>query len=126
MTKTFIKFGIVGGSGLIVNMLAFSILTNHLRIHHLVAGALATEIAILNNFTWNHLWTFRRRGRIKLSYRLVIFHGSRILGLLVTVGSLFLLADIIGLNLMVSYLLAIGLGVVTNFLTSDIFVWPES
>jgi len=123
----FVKFGIVGGSGVIVNFAAFWIMTTLMGINHLIASVIATEIAILNNFTLNHLWTFReRRGEMSLSIRLLYFHGSRILGLLVTVGSLYILADIAGLNVLLSYLIAIGLGTLTNFVTSDLFVWPEA
>ena len=126
LTKTFLKFAIVGGSGVIVNMLVFLILTNYTSIHHLVASAIATEIAILNNFTWNHLWTFRRRGKMNILVRIAAFHGSRILGLIVTVAGLYVLSDLLGLPKYPYYIIAIGLGVIANFLTSDLFVWPES
>ena len=123
---TFIKFSLVGGSGVVVNFVSFWILTFLLGVEHLLASAIATEIAILNNFTLNHLWTFReRRGRMGLGMRILSFHGSRILGLIVTVGTLYLFADLMGLNMLISYLIAIGLGTLTNFVTSDLFVWPE-
>ena len=126
LTKTFMKFAIVGGSGVIVNMLVFLILTNYASIHHLIASAVATEVAILNNFTWNHLWTFRRRGRMNILVRITAFHASRILGLIVTVAGLYVLSDLLGLPKYPYYIIAIGLGVIANFLTSDLFVWPES
>jgi len=126
LTKTFLKFAIVGGSGIVVNMLVFLILTNYASIHHLVASAIATEIAILNNFTWNHIWTFRRRGKMNILIRIAAFHGSRILGLIVTVAGLYVLSDLLGFPTNPSYLIAIGLGVIANFLTSDLFVWPGS
>ena len=126
LTKTFLKFAVVGGSGIIVNMLVFLILTNYTSIHHLVASAIATEIAILNNFTWNHIWTFKKRGEMNILIRIAAFHGSRILGLIVTVAGLYVLSDLLGLPMNPSYLVAIGLGVIVNFLTSDLFVWPGS
>ena len=126
LTKTFLKFAVVGGSGIIVNMLVFLILTNYASIHHLVASAIATEIAILNNFTWNHIWTFKKRGEMNILIRIAAFHGSRILGLIVTVAGLYVLSDLLGLPMNPSYLVAIGLGVIVNFLTSDLFVWPGS
>ena len=123
---TFLKFGVVGGSGIIVNFAAFWALVSILGVNHLLASVIATEIAILNNFTLNHLWTFRGRGgQMKLSMRLVNFHGSRILGMLVTVGVLYLLADLLGFQTFISYIFAIGFGTLANFVTSDLFVWPE-
>ena len=124
-SKTFLKFGVVGGSGVVVNYLCYWILLEFAGLNHLVASALATEAAILNNFTFNDLWTFRERRKAKLWFRLLNFHWSRILGLLVTVGSLYLLVDLMGFDKLVSYIFAIGLGTLTNFLTSDLFVWPE-
>jgi len=124
-STTFLKFGIVGGSGVVVNYLCYWILLEFAGLNHLVASALATEAAILNNFTFNDLWTFRERRKAKLWFRLLNFHWSRILGLLVTVGSLYLLVDLMGFDKLVSYIFAIGLGTLTNFLTSDLFVWPE-
>ena len=126
LSKTFLKFNIVGASGIVVNMVAFWLLTNLLEIHHLIAGALATEVAILNNFTLNHLWTFReRRKRMPVLVRLAAFHGSRLLGLLITVGTLYLLADLMGVQTLLAYLFAVGFGVLANFYTSDVFVWAE-
>ena len=123
---TFLKFGIVGGSGVIVNYLCFWILVEISKLNHLIASIIATEAAILNNFIFNDLWTFRdRRSGSSLSFRLLNFHWSRILGLLVTVASLYLLVDILGFNKLVSYVFAIGFGTLTNFFTSDLFVWPE-
>ena len=124
-STTFLKFGVVGGSGVVVNYLCYWILLEFAGLNHLLASVLATEAAILNNFTFNDLWTFKERRKAKLWFRLLNFHWSRILGLLVTVGSLYLLVDLMGFDKLVSYIFAIGLGTLTNFLTSDLFVWPE-
>jgi len=124
-SATFLKFGIVGGSGVAVNYLCYWALVELAGLNHLLSSVLATEAAILNNFTFNDLWTFRERRKAKLWFRLLNFHWSRILGLLVTVGSLYLLVDLMGFDKLVSYIFAIGLGTLTNFFTSDLFVWPE-
>jgi len=122
----FVKFGIVGASGVLVNFIAFWILTSLLGVNHLVASVIATEIAILNNFTLNDLWTFReRREGTRLTLRILNFHWSRVLGMLVTVGSLYLMVDLMGFEKNISYVFAIGFGTLTNFFTSDLFVWPE-
>lgn len=81
-TRRFVKFGIVGFLGYLVNALGVEIfagsrLTQSIADRfsngsgNLITGifsqksswsaAFATEIAIINNFTWNNLWTFRRR-----------------------------------------------------------------
>lgn len=125
-SPTFLKFNIVGGIGIVVNVAAFTALTEILNVYHMIAGALATELAILNNFTLNHIWTFReRKGEMPLAVRLLLFHLSRLLGMAVTLITLYLLADVFLLHELLSYLVAIALGVVANFYTSDVYVWAD-
>lgn len=66
----FIKFGIVGASGVVVN-LAVLHLGHEYIFNAIEAGynkpylslALAITLATLNNFTWNRLWTWADRVR---------------------------------------------------------------
>jgi len=67
----YIKFGIVGASGTVVNLVML-----HIGHEYLFAAieasyqkpylslALAIAVATLNNFTWNRLWTWSDRVRI--------------------------------------------------------------
>jgi putative flippase GtrA len=64
----YIKFGIVGASGTIVNMLILFLGQEYLfqfiedpRSRLYPALGLAIAIATLNNFTWNRLWTWADR-----------------------------------------------------------------
>ncbi len=64
----FIKFGIVGGFGFFVNFFGLmvfnkifkSIFNWPIGVINFWANALAAEIAIISNFTWNNLWTFAK------------------------------------------------------------------
>jgi dolichol-phosphate mannosyltransferase len=58
--RTFIKFCIVGASGVAVNLAAFSALLA-LQINPYLASPLAVEVSILWNFLLNNAWTFRYR-----------------------------------------------------------------
>ena len=53
-----VKFGLVGGSGYLVNLGVFAFLSGNLGIHHLVAAVGAFVVAISSNFFWNRHWTF--------------------------------------------------------------------
>jgi len=59
--KRFIQYCVIGFSGLLVDMIVLYILCDHrLLAYWVVPGKIvASEIAILNNFVWNDLWTFR-------------------------------------------------------------------
>lgn len=59
----FIKFCVVGASGVFVNLGLLAILADWLDLHVNLASALAIEASINSNFIINELWTFRdRRG----------------------------------------------------------------
>jgi len=52
------KFGIVGGSGYLINLAVFALLAGILDIHHIAAAIGAFLVAVSNNFLWNRHWTF--------------------------------------------------------------------
>jgi putative flippase GtrA len=52
------KFGIVGGSGYLINLAVFAVLAGALGAHHVVAAIGAFCVAVTNNFVLNRHWTF--------------------------------------------------------------------
>ena len=52
-----LRFCIVGGTGYVVNLLAFLIADQ--RMPYTLAFVLAFVLAATSNFVWNRLWTFR-------------------------------------------------------------------
>jgi len=64
----YIKFGLVGASGTVVNMVVLYLAQEHLfaaiaepRQRLYASLALAIAVATVNNFTWNRLWTWADR-----------------------------------------------------------------
>src|SRR5262245_39836120 len=53
-----LKFGLVGGSGYLINLAVFALLTGSLGLHHVAAAVRAFAVAVTNNFLWNRHWTF--------------------------------------------------------------------
>jgi putative flippase GtrA len=53
-----VKFGLVGGSGYLINLAVFAVLTGNLGVHHIVAAIGAFCVAVTNNFLLNRHWTF--------------------------------------------------------------------
>lgn len=53
-----LKFGVVGGSGYLINLAVFALLAGGLGFHHLLAAVGAFCVALANNFLWNRHWTF--------------------------------------------------------------------
>jgi dolichol-phosphate mannosyltransferase len=56
-----VRFGAVGTSGYLLNLLTFWLGTHVAGLHYGVASALAAVVAITNNFNLNRRWTFAAR-----------------------------------------------------------------
>jgi dolichol-phosphate mannosyltransferase len=56
--QRFVKFGVVGFIGYLINAISLRILTN-LSSPSIVAWALPVELSIISNFTLNNIWTFK-------------------------------------------------------------------
>ena len=59
-SKTFIKFAIVGLSGVIVNLGVFTLLLQA-NVNKYIASPISIEVSIITNFLLNNYWTFRWR-----------------------------------------------------------------
>jgi putative flippase GtrA len=53
-----VKFGLVGGSGYVINLAVFAVLSQNLGMQHVIAAIGAFCIAVSNNYLWNRYWTF--------------------------------------------------------------------
>ncbi len=53
-----IRFAVVGLSGVFLDLGAFYLFHNSLDLALTPSAMLSTEVAIVNNFVWNDLWTF--------------------------------------------------------------------
>jgi dolichol-phosphate mannosyltransferase len=52
------RFGAVGASGYVVNLLVFALSVRDLSIDYRLASCLAFVVSVANNFWWNRHWTF--------------------------------------------------------------------
>src|SRR5436190_9282842 len=58
------RFGAVGASGYAVNLAVYSLALDA-KIDYRAAAAVAFAVAVVNNFAWNRVWTFRdARGNV--------------------------------------------------------------
>ncbi|MGB3298640.1 MAG: GtrA family protein [Phormidesmis sp.] len=56
--RRLLRFGIVGFSGLFVDMAIFYLLRELIGLPLYLSTAVSIEVAIVNNFLWNDAWTF--------------------------------------------------------------------
>lgn len=80
-SATFLKFAIVGASGVVVNLGALAALSA-LGMRSSVASALAIELSIVSNFIVNDRWTFAGRHRHPWPSRALRFQLISLVGAL--------------------------------------------
>jgi len=120
-----LKFNLVGGIGIGVQLAVLAALKSGLHLNYLLAITLAVEAAVIHNFFWHECFTWRDREKTTSSFtRLVKFNLSN--GLLSLLGNLLLMrvfAGLFHLNYLAANLIAITLCSLANFLVSDRFVF---
>lgn len=116
----FIRFGVVGFSGVFVDMGVFYVLREMLVLGLTRSAILSAEVAILNNFLWNDIWTFgdisrTQKGSSKRVKRFLKFNLVCLAGLILNVLIVNLLFNLLGINEYVAKLIAIAAVTLWNF-----------
>ena len=121
--RRFLKFCLVGGGGVILNMGMLYLFTDVFGLFYLLSSIIAIEIAILNNFFWNDIWTWRdrrRKGALQFFRRLIKYNISANLSSFVgNIATLWILTSIFGWYYMYANVVGIMVGVVLNFTLND-------
>ena len=82
----FLRFGLVGGSGVLVNLAALWLLHDELNLPLEPSAVAAVALAIVNNFMWNNFWTFGATG--VRPRRVAQFAVISLVGMAINVGIL--------------------------------------
>ncbi|MBW4674098.1 MAG: glycosyltransferase [Desmonostoc geniculatum HA4340-LM1] len=118
----FIRFGLVGLSGVFVDMAVLYLLSDPTTLAWPLTRSkiIAGEIAILNNFLWNDAWTFadvsaRQQEWHQRAKRFVKFNVICLAGLVLNVLILNLVFNFLIPNRYVANLIAIAVATIWNF-----------
>jgi putative flippase GtrA len=57
----FFRFNAVGALGVAVQLASLWLLTGVAAVHYLIATPLAVSLAVVHNFVWHRLWTWKDR-----------------------------------------------------------------
>ena len=118
----FIRFGIVGASGMIVDFGVTWLCKEKLRWNKYVSNSLGFILAASNNYFWNRLWTFHSE-----SVEIVREYSTFVLIALVGLGLnnliIWLLHEKAQLHFYLSKLIAIGCVMVWNFSMNYVFTF---
>ncbi len=122
-----LKFNVVGGIGIVVQLLFLGLFKSILQMNYLIATALAVEAAVIHNFVWHERFTWVDRCTQHVATRFLKFNLTT--GALSILGNLALMrlgVGTFGLNYLTANVLAIAICSMANFLVSDRFVFLAS
>jgi dolichol-phosphate mannosyltransferase len=125
-SKEFFKFGVVGTTGVLVNMGLLLILTRLFGIVVEYASPIAIEISIISNFVLNNLWTFRARTvDTSLIKRLFRFHLVALSAGVINYITLLSLHYGFGMMDVVANLIGIAAATIVNYILNSRWTWKR-
>ena len=122
---TFLKFELVGISGIAVNQGLLALQVDYLNIDLKVASIVAIELSILNNFLWNNIWTWKERKKHNVWIRLLRYHMVTAFSGGVNYITLLVLTDSAGMHYLIANLIGIGLGMIINFALNHLWTFQK-
>jgi dolichol-phosphate mannosyltransferase len=117
-----LKFGIVGGSGYLINLAVFSILSGNLGAHHMVAAVGAFGVAVSNNFLWNRYWTFGP-GDGPAGFQAARFFTVSVASLLINLVALEMLVAGAAVGDLTAQAIAVAIAMPFNFLGNKLWTF---
>ncbi len=125
----FLRFNAVGAAGMVVQLASLWLLVDVAHVHETTATALAVTTAVVHNFTWHRLWTWRDRATatplVKTFAAFAVANGLVSLAGNVVITTA--LVTITPLHAVAANIVAIGACGVINYWLADavVFVTPE-
>ncbi|WP_431965795.1 GtrA family protein [Actinacidiphila sp. bgisy160] len=80
--RQLIRYALVGGSGVALDLVSFLLLFNVLGLDEQVANVISTSLGITNNFVLNAIFTFDKRDRVFV--RFLRFYAVGLTGIALT------------------------------------------
>ena len=124
----FIKYAIIGGTGIIVNMGSYYLLTRVTYLSYHWAVLIAIELSIISNFIGHNFWTFNSKNQVRkpLLLRISNYHLSVIASTIIQLTTFFMLVYVIGIKDLVAQFLGICCGFVANYFFNTKITWKKT
>jgi putative flippase GtrA len=121
------KFGVVGATGYVINLIVFATLVGPGDVHHIPAAVGAFLVAVTNNFIWNRHWTFDAADG-HAGHQAWRFLAVSVAGLGVNLIALTLLVDVAGAPELPGQALAVAIAMPVNFVANKMwtFQWSDA
>jgi len=122
LSEEFLKFGVVGISGVAVDFFITWLFKEKLKINKYIANCAGFSLAVTNNFLWNRYWTFANTIQ-PLGEQFLKFTVISIIGLALNTLLLMLLVKYVKINFYILKLMVIGLVFFWNFSINYLFTF---
>ncbi len=116
------KFGLVGGTGYLVNLGVFALLADTAGAHYALAAVAAFCVAVSNNFFWNRHWTFAA-GDGHPGFQAARFFTVSFAALLINLAVLEALVAGSSLRVLVAQAIAVAVAMPFNFLGNKLWTF---
>jgi putative flippase GtrA len=118
-----VKYAVIGGVGVVINMVALLLLSRCFGLPLAAASALAVELSAVSNYLLNDSWTFA--ARTPTVKRFAKFNVAAVLGLALNVFTVWFLTRL-GLYFLAANLVGIAVGFTLNYAFSVSWVWGRA
>jgi dolichol-phosphate mannosyltransferase len=115
-----VRFGLVGLSGYVVNLLVFAALVHGADVDYRIAATAAFLVAVANNFLWNRTWTFRARSG-HAGFQAARFLAVSVAAFLFNLAVLYLLVEVGDVAEVPAQAMAIAAATPLNFLGNKLW-----
>ncbi len=128
--SSFVRFCVVGASGVVIDMSMLYLLSDPRTLHWGLTRSkfLAAEAALLNNFIWNDMWTFSEISREQKTMgqrvkRFLKFNAICSIGIILNILILNIEFNFFHMDRYIANLIAIGLVTLWNYKSNKEFSW---
>jgi len=113
----FIKYAIVGTTGTLIDLGSLYIFVEYFGLSVLISAIFSFLLAVVNNFTWNKIWTFENKSK-NLRKLFIKFLMVSLVGLILTISMMAIFVNILKIWYMFAKILTSGVVLVWNFLAN--------
>ena len=121
LVQQIIKFGICGGTSFIIDYVIFTLLSQALGIHYLIASIISFSISVIYNYILSIKWVFNVTKK-QTSKEFILFIILSVIGLGLNSLIMYICVDLMKIHELISKVIATAIVMVYNFITRKIFI----
>ncbi len=117
-----------GGVSTLVNLAAFGLCNYLFGINYQISNVISWILAVLCAYITNKLWVFESRGKSRRENvgEAALFYFFRIVSLGIEMGIMYIMIDMMDLNVMLSKIVANVISIIANFFFSKLIIFRKS